>query len=184
MSLGPNSIHNQVLSHLSPTGNEFLLPTYSYISADNSAPVASREAVVIPILKPGKDCSLRTSYRPIRLTAFIRPWNIWWSIQFSGSGTQKSALKCCVFWCHRSTGKVCSNLFLHVPTPCHSLLWFRGVWHNMVILYPKDPIPVWNLWDQLPLFLLTFLQGCPFHIYLSTAVFAHNTKMESKKGWF
>jgi hypothetical protein len=157
-----------VLSHLSPTGNEFLLPCTD-ISADNSAPFAWREAVVIPILKPGKDCSLRTSYRPIILTAFVRPWNImvnypifWlWNTEICFKMVYSGAIdpleRCvqnCFFMCQ------------HLVTVFFDLEVYDTMW----LCYILRSLHRWNLWDQLPLFLLTFLQGCPFHICLTSVL--------------
>jgi hypothetical protein len=42
MTPGPNGIHNQMLSHLSPTCKEFLLSMYNRISSENSVPAAWR----------------------------------------------------------------------------------------------------------------------------------------------
>jgi hypothetical protein len=71
-SLGPDRIHNRMLRHLPPAGRDFLLSMYNRIWAESSVPAAWKEAVVVPILKPGKDRSLASSYRPIRLNSCLR----------------------------------------------------------------------------------------------------------------
>jgi hypothetical protein len=67
----PIGVHNLILSHLPPTGKEFLLSMYSRIWSENLVPAAWRETAVIPILKPGKDRFLITSYRHVSLTSCI-----------------------------------------------------------------------------------------------------------------
>jgi hypothetical protein len=70
-SPGPDGIHNQMLSHLPPAGREFLLSMYNRMWTESSVQTARREATVIPILEPGGDRSLPTSYRPISLTSCL-----------------------------------------------------------------------------------------------------------------
>jgi potassium voltage-gated channel Eag-related subfamily H protein 8 len=67
----PDGIHNEMLSHLPPAGKEFLLSIYNRIWTDTSVPDAWREATLIPAPKPGKDCSLASSYRPISHTSCL-----------------------------------------------------------------------------------------------------------------
>jgi potassium voltage-gated channel Eag-related subfamily H protein 8 len=67
----PVGIHNEMLSHLPPSGKEFLLSIYNRIWTEISVPDSWREAAVIPVLKPGKDCSLAISYGPISLTSCL-----------------------------------------------------------------------------------------------------------------
>jgi hypothetical protein len=62
MTPGPSSIHNQILAHLPPTGMEFLLSIYNHLWTENLVRATCREAVVVPILKPGKDLSFITIY--------------------------------------------------------------------------------------------------------------------------
>lgn len=68
MSSGPLGIYNQMVSYLPPTGGEFLLSMYNSIWPENSVSVAWGEAVVIHVLKQGKNCSV-TSYTPVSLTS-------------------------------------------------------------------------------------------------------------------
>jgi hypothetical protein len=51
-SLGPDIIHNQMLTHLPLAGKAFLLSMYNCVWTENSVPAAWREAVVVPVLKP------------------------------------------------------------------------------------------------------------------------------------
>jgi hypothetical protein len=61
-SPGPDGIHNQMLPHLPPAGREFVLSMHNRIWTESSVPTAWREPAVIPILTPGRDRSLLTSY--------------------------------------------------------------------------------------------------------------------------
>lgn len=70
-SPGPNGIHNLILSHLPPTGKEFLLSMYSHIWSENLVPAAWRETPVIPILKSGKDHFHITSNGHVSLTSCV-----------------------------------------------------------------------------------------------------------------
>jgi hypothetical protein len=64
----PDGIHYEILSHLLPTGKEFLLSMCNHIWTESSVPEAWREATVVPVPIPGRDRSLATSYRLISLT--------------------------------------------------------------------------------------------------------------------
>jgi hypothetical protein len=70
-SPGPDGIHNQMLSHLSPSAKEFLLSLFNRIWEEHCFPSSWREGIVIPILKPGKDRTLPSSYRPICLNSCV-----------------------------------------------------------------------------------------------------------------
>jgi hypothetical protein len=70
-SPGPDAIHNQMLRHLPPSALSFLLSMYNRIWIEGSFPSGWGEAIVVPILKAGKDRSLPTSYRPICLTSCV-----------------------------------------------------------------------------------------------------------------
>jgi hypothetical protein len=70
-SPGPDGIHNQMLSHLSPSAKEFFLSLFNRIWDEHCFPSSWREGFVIPMLKPGKDRTLPSSYRPICLTSCV-----------------------------------------------------------------------------------------------------------------
>jgi hypothetical protein len=62
---GLDSIHDQMFTHLPPRGRKFLLSMCNYIWSENSVPAASTVAMVVLVLKPGRDCSLPCSCRPV-----------------------------------------------------------------------------------------------------------------------
>jgi potassium voltage-gated channel Eag-related subfamily H protein 8 len=70
-SPGPDGIQNEMLSHLPPTGKEFILCIHNSVWTEISVPEAWRGATVTPIPKLGGEHSLATSYRPISLTSCL-----------------------------------------------------------------------------------------------------------------
>ncbi|GBN70584.1 hypothetical protein AVEN_205302-1 [Araneus ventricosus] len=67
-SPGPDKIHYNMIKNLSKNSMRTLLLLYNRIWLEECFPVAWREAVVIPIPKPGKDPQVPNNYRPIALT--------------------------------------------------------------------------------------------------------------------
>lgn len=67
-SPGPDNIPNIFLKNLPEIALQHLLTIYNHIWNNMIFPKKWREAIVIPIHKPGKDISKPTSYRPISLT--------------------------------------------------------------------------------------------------------------------
>ena len=70
-SPGPDDIHYQFLKNLSMGQRAYLLRMLNHIWSQAECPAAWRESIVIPILKPGKDRQLTSSYRPVSLTSCI-----------------------------------------------------------------------------------------------------------------
>jgi hypothetical protein len=70
-STGPDGIHNEMLSHLPLAGKEFMLSVYNRMSTDSVVPDAWKAASAIPVLKPGKERSQATGYRPIGLASCL-----------------------------------------------------------------------------------------------------------------
>ena len=68
---GPDAVHIEMFKNLSPAGKSFLLRTYNRLWSEGQVPQGWREAIVVPIPKPGKDKHLPSSYRPISLTSCI-----------------------------------------------------------------------------------------------------------------
>ena len=68
---GPDDIHYQILKHLPITTLQILLNIYNYIWTTGIFPNSWREALVIPIPKPGKEPTDPNSYRPIALTSCV-----------------------------------------------------------------------------------------------------------------
>jgi ribonuclease HI len=67
-SSGPDNISYAMLKNLSSTSLSNLLLLFNRIWQEHTFPTSWRMAVVIPILKPGKDPTNPLSYRPIALT--------------------------------------------------------------------------------------------------------------------
>ena len=67
-SAGPDGIPYAMIKHLSDESLIVLLTLYNRIWRDNVFPSSWRRAIVIPIIKPGKDPSNPSNYRPIALT--------------------------------------------------------------------------------------------------------------------
>ena len=68
---GPDSIHNDMLKKLSDQSLSALLSFYNHIWTSHEFPSGWREAVIIPILKQGKDGTDALHYRPIALTSCV-----------------------------------------------------------------------------------------------------------------
>ena len=64
-AVGPDKIHYQFLKHLSESSLRVLLRAFNNIWQTSQIPSSWQEATIIPILKPGKDHSNPTNYRPI-----------------------------------------------------------------------------------------------------------------------
>lgn len=60
-----------MLKHLGERSLLKLLKVFNKVWKEGKLPVAWKEAVVIPIRKPGKDPSKPASYRPIALTSTL-----------------------------------------------------------------------------------------------------------------
>jgi hypothetical protein len=58
-----------MLSHLPLAVKQFLLSVYNRIWTESVVPDASNGAIVMPVLKPGRDRSQATTYRPTSLTS-------------------------------------------------------------------------------------------------------------------
>ncbi|XP_064475514.1 uncharacterized protein LOC135389390 [Ornithodoros turicata] len=68
---GPDRIAYPMLSHLSDDSKEDLLKFFNTVWDKGQMPSAWKVATVIPFLKPGKDASSPTSYRPVALTSCL-----------------------------------------------------------------------------------------------------------------
>lgn len=67
-SPGPDNIRYEMITHLDVNAKNYLLGFYNNIWKNKVLPDNWRKALVIPILKPGKDSSNKNNYRPISLT--------------------------------------------------------------------------------------------------------------------
>uniref|UniRef100_A0A6V7JSH2 Reverse transcriptase domain-containing protein n=1 Tax=Bracon brevicornis TaxID=1563983 RepID=A0A6V7JSH2_9HYME len=67
-SPGPDKIPNAFIKQLPKEGLEYIISIYNFIWKYQVFPDAWREAVVIPIPKPGKNLTKAINYRPISLT--------------------------------------------------------------------------------------------------------------------
>ena len=70
-AVGPDDIHYQMLKHLPLSCLSILLSIFNQIWETGNFPPSWREAIVIPVAKPGKDNSDPSNYRPIALTSCI-----------------------------------------------------------------------------------------------------------------
>ncbi|GFT33200.1 putative RNA-directed DNA polymerase from transposon X-element [Trichonephila clavipes] len=70
-SPGPDGISYELLRHLNEDSLVSLLYLFNRIWREQVYPTQWQEAIVIPILKPGKDPKNPLSYRPIALTSCL-----------------------------------------------------------------------------------------------------------------
>ena len=68
---GSDDIPYQMVSHLPESSLEFLLTLFNKIFREGTVPTTWKEAIIIPIPKPGKDAAIPGNYRPISLTSCI-----------------------------------------------------------------------------------------------------------------
>ena len=66
---GPDGIHNDMLKHLGPMAEIFLLEIFNQSWTQGKVPSQWKEATIIPILKKGKPKQESRSYRPISLVS-------------------------------------------------------------------------------------------------------------------
>ena len=69
---GLDQVHYQLLTHLPNCTRSVLLKVYNQVWESGCFPPSWREAVVIPIPKPGKDHSDPGNFRPLALTSCLR----------------------------------------------------------------------------------------------------------------
>jgi len=70
-SPGPDAISNEMLTHLGNSAVNKLLEIFNLSWEEGKLPQIWREAIMIPILKKGKDPKQASSYRPISLTSCV-----------------------------------------------------------------------------------------------------------------
>ena len=70
-AVGPDDIHYQMLKHLPSNCLAILLNIFNQVWETGDFPQSWRDAIVIPIPKPGKDTNDPSNYRPIALTSCI-----------------------------------------------------------------------------------------------------------------
>ena len=70
-SPGPDGITNEMLTNLGTTAQSKLLEIFNLSWREGKLPQLWREAIMIPILKRGKNKSKAASYRPISLTSCV-----------------------------------------------------------------------------------------------------------------
>ena len=68
---GPDEVHYELLRHLPQPALELLLYIFNRIYSTGVFPSSWRQAIVVPLPKPGKDDSDPSNYRPIALTSCV-----------------------------------------------------------------------------------------------------------------
>lgn len=70
-SPGKDQICYTMRSHLSDSAKDILLELYIKVLEKGQLPQLWKDAVIVPVHKPGKDCTKPENYRPISLTSNI-----------------------------------------------------------------------------------------------------------------
>ena len=70
-AMGQDLVHNTMLKQSNSTNRRALLKVLNIILTTGYVPASWKEAVVIPLIKPGKDKKAPESYRPISLTTCL-----------------------------------------------------------------------------------------------------------------
>ncbi len=68
---GMDQICYLMINHLSELSKDVLLKMYNKIWEEGKIPQSWKESVIVPIRKPGKDCTNPGNYRPIDLTSNV-----------------------------------------------------------------------------------------------------------------
>ncbi len=68
---GMDQICYLMINHLSELSKDVLLKMYNKIWEEGKIPQSWKESVIVPIRKPGKDCTNPGNYRPIALTSNV-----------------------------------------------------------------------------------------------------------------
>ena len=68
-AVGPDDIHYRLLKELPNISMKALLKVFNHIWSSGRFPNPWREAIIVPIPKPGKDTNNPSNYRPIALTS-------------------------------------------------------------------------------------------------------------------
>ena len=68
---GKDEISNNIIKHIPLKTKQILLLIFSIIWNTSQFPIKWKEAILIPLLKPGKNPSDPISYRPIALTSSL-----------------------------------------------------------------------------------------------------------------
>jgi hypothetical protein len=68
---GPNGLALQFLKNLGEVARSFMLDTFNKSWREGFCPQSWKDAVIVPILKPGKPQGQLDSYRPIALTSCL-----------------------------------------------------------------------------------------------------------------
>lgn len=68
---GKDEVCYIMLKHLSDEGKKLLLMLFNKVWVEGRVPKRWKEAIIIPVQKPGKDSSKPLNYRPIALTSHI-----------------------------------------------------------------------------------------------------------------
>lgn len=68
---GPDNIHYEMIKNLHPETQLALLSLFNRIWNNGYIPPRLKEAIVVPVLKEGKDPAVASSYRPIALTSCL-----------------------------------------------------------------------------------------------------------------
>lgn len=70
-SPGPDDIHPFMIKNLPENGLSYILDMYNKIWVNDAFPSSWKKATIVPILKPEKDPTQPSNYRPISLTCVL-----------------------------------------------------------------------------------------------------------------
>ena len=171
---GLDQVHYQLLTHLPNSALSVPLKVYNHVWESGCFPPSWREAVAIPISKPGKDHSDPGNFRPIALTTCLcktmeRMINarIMWSLESQGLLSEKQ----CGFRKNHSTldhlvrfETFIRNAFVKKRTRLNHFLWpWESLRHNVEARHSGGPLgsrfqrPPPQAYLELP--VGTFFQG-------------------------
>ena len=190
---GLDQVHYQLLTHLPNSAVSVLLKVYNHVWESGCFPPSWREAVVIPIPKPGKDHLDTGNFRPIALTSCLcktmeRMINarLMWSLESQGLLSEKQ----CGFRKNHST----LNHLVHFETFIRNA--FIKKEHVLTIFFDLEKAydTTWkhgilaDLWDlgfrrHLPRFIQSFLLERSFRVRVgSTLSELHEQEMGVPQG--
>jgi len=181
-SPGPDDIPYAFLRHLNEEGKVWLLGLFNLSWEASVYPGRWRDAITIPIPKPGKDRKSASSYRPIALTSCVSKTiermvnaRLIWVAETCGRLTDLQ----CGFRRRTSTVDLLVNLEGHLETAFAKKQHSLGIFFDLEKAYDTTwwflmlrSFREWGLRGYLPTFVSAFMQNRRFAVRREEVVLA------------
>ena len=182
-SPGPDNIHASMIKNLHSNSRTYLLSLFNAILHQSYYPLPWKLAIILPILKPAKDPSLASSYRPIALTSVLGKLfqkilnkRLFWFLESNNllSPSQYGFRK------SRNTLQAISDLNLQIEEALRSNSYLFSIFFDLQEAFPR----VWRhyistklhdmgLRGNLPKLLQSFLQNRSLTVRIQNQYSSH-----------